>query len=272
MVNLFRGYFDVRNDLFLFMLTLSALLVSNYLTAYSDLIAGQTLTNIVTVSPGSERGTNLTATAILCQTVYDCGQDNGKKFALILALLLTKLIAVLFSSGSLFFRSILFDQKKTKMKKYLFKHVLSQEMGFFDSKTVSEIKSAMNPEAIIRLICVEVPVLVAEVLNLVFILSHIISINFHLTIISLGFIILGRLLRYPIEKEYTVVFKLDEKLRTMQRQAEDDSLNMISTVKFFSREELHLSEQARDIQALWHYAVFPCWKPPILKEPEKGKK
>ena len=46
--------------------------------------------------------------------------------------------------------------------------------------------------------------------------------------------------------------KLDEKLRTMQRQAEDDSLNMISTVKFFSREELHLSEQARDIQALRH--------------------
>ena len=83
----------------------------------------------------------------------------------------------------------------------------------------------------------------AEILNLVFILSHIISINFHLTIISLGFIILGRLLRYPIEKEYTVVFKLDEKLRTMQRQAEDDSLNMISTVKYFSREDLHLGEQ-----------------------------
>ena len=86
------------------------------------------------------------------------------------------------------------------LTKYLFKHVLSQEMGFFDSKTVSEIKSAMNPEAIIRLICLEVPVLVAEVLNLVFIVSHIISINYQLTIISIGFIILGRLIRYPIEK------------------------------------------------------------------------
>ena len=184
--------------MFLFLVTVSALLISNYLAAYSHVIAGQTLTNIVTVNP--ESGSNLTATVLLCQTFSDCQQENGRKFALILSLLLTKLLAALFSSGSLFFRSILFDQKKTKMKKYLFKHVLSQEMGFFDSKTVSEIKSAMNPEAIIRLICLEVPVLVAEVLNLVFIVSHIISINYQLTIISIGFIILGRLIRYPIEK------------------------------------------------------------------------
>ena len=47
-----------------------------------------------------------------------------------------------------------------------------------------------------------------------------------------------------------MVFKLDEKLRTMQRQAEDDSLNMISTVKFFSREDLHLAEQAGALEQL----------------------
>ena len=47
-----------------------------------------------------------------------------------------------------------------------------------------------------------------------------------------------------------MVFKLDEKLRTMQRQAEDDSLNMISTVKFFSREDLHLVEQAGALEQL----------------------
>ena len=142
-------------------------------------------------------------TAIICQTFYDCEQRNGRKIALILALLLTKLIAALFSSGNFFFRSILFDQKKTKMKKFLFQHVLSQEMGFFDSKTVSEIKSAMNPDAIIRLICLEVPVMVSDILNLVFIVSHMIYINHHLTFISIGFIILSRLIRHPIEKVKT---------------------------------------------------------------------
>ena len=49
-VKLFRRYFDVGTDLVLFLLTLLALFISNYLTAYSDVIAGQTLANIVTGS------------------------------------------------------------------------------------------------------------------------------------------------------------------------------------------------------------------------------
>ena len=89
------------------------------------------------------------------------------------------------------------------MKKYLFQHVLSQEMAFFDSKTVSEIKSAMNPEDLISLICLEVPLLLADILNLVFIVSHLLYINIHLTIISIVFIILSRLIRHPIEKVKT---------------------------------------------------------------------
>ena len=203
MVKLFRRYFDLRSDLFLFLVTVLAAIISSYLTAYSDVIAGQTLSNIVTTVTETEGGSNLTATVIICHTFYDCQQENGGKIALILALLLTKLIAALFSSGSFFFRSILFDQKKTKMKKYLFQHVLSQEMGFFDSKTVSEIKSAMNPDEIIRLICLEVPLLVSDILNLVFILSNIIYINHHLTFISIAFIIFGRLIRHPVEKVKT---------------------------------------------------------------------
>ena len=49
--------------------------------------------------------------------------------------------------------------------------------------------------------------------------------------------------------------KLDEKLRTMQRQAEDDSLNMISTVKFFSREDIHLAEQAESLDQQEHLSL-----------------
>ena len=54
---------------------------------------------------------------------------------------------------------------------------------------------------------------------------------------------------------YTVGVKLDEKLRTMQRQAEDDSLNMISTVKFFSREDIHLAEQAESLDQQEHLSL-----------------
>ena len=78
-------------------------------------------------------------------------------------------------------------------------------MAFFDSKTVSEIKSAMDPEDLISLICWEVPLLLADILNLVFIVSHLLYINIHLTIISIVFIILARLIRHPIEKVKTTL-------------------------------------------------------------------
>ena len=34
-------------------------------------------------------------------------------------------------------------------------------------------------------------------------------------------------------QKYELLTKLDEKLKTLMRQAQDDSINMITTVKFF---------------------------------------
>ena len=41
LVHLFRRYFDVRSDLLLFLITVFALALSNYLNAYSDVLAGK---------------------------------------------------------------------------------------------------------------------------------------------------------------------------------------------------------------------------------------
>ena len=49
---------------------------------------------------------------------------------------------------------------------------------------------------------------------------------------------------------YKVVIELDARVRMMMKQAEDDSLNMISTVKFFSREDVPLAEQAEALEQL----------------------
>ena len=52
-----------------------------------------------------------------------------------------------------------------------------------------------------------------------------------------------------------MVNKLSDKLRTMHRQAEDDSINMISTVKSFSREDVHLTEQADALDQMLNLSV-----------------
>ena len=86
------------------------------------------------------------------------------------------------------------------MKKFLFKHALSQEMSFYDEKTVGDIKSAMDPMAIVDIISWRVPFIVAETFKLLFIIINMIQMNWQLTVSSLAFLFIFKLLLYPIEK------------------------------------------------------------------------
>ena len=216
----------------------------------------------------SESVTNMTATTFVCNYLYNCQQENGTKVGLILALLLTKSLASILESGNIVFHSIMKDNKLVRMRKYLFRHALSQDMAFYDSKTAAEIKSSINPTPVIDIISWEVPYILTDILNVLFVVYHMMQINSQLTVISIFFIVLCQVIQYPIQKvqpivnfycgsgkyfnfslnhfssvlvnvashliqKYELLTKLDEKLKTLMRQAQDDSINMITTVKFF---------------------------------------
>ena len=120
---------------------------------------------------------------------------------LIISLLITKLASTMMYAGNIFLHSILKESKRLpKMKKFLFKHALDQEMSFYDEKTVGDIKSAMDPMAIVDIISWRVPFLVAEIFKLLFIIHNMILMNWQLTVSSLAFLGLFKLLLHPIEK------------------------------------------------------------------------
>ena len=104
-------------------------------------------------------------------------------------------------AGNIFLHSILKESKRLpKMKKFLFKHALNQEMSFYDEKTVGDIKSAMDPMAIVDIISWRVPFLLADIFKLIFIIHNMILMNWQLTVSSLAFLGLFKLLLHPIEK------------------------------------------------------------------------
>ena len=197
LLDMFREFFSLRTDLLLFLITVTAAALSNYLSTYSDVVTGQTLTNLVTSQVTQH---NLTATAFICSHLYDCQQENGGKIALILTLLLIKLMAFFFESGNVFFHSVLRDMKKVSLKKYLFRHALSQDMTLIDSKTSHEMRNAMNPDPIIDIISWKIPYLLTDVLTMVFVVYHMANINNRLTLISIFFIVLTQIMQYPLEK------------------------------------------------------------------------
>ena len=188
-------------------------------------------------------GLNLTIPNIICDNFYNCDQEKGVPTVLLISLLITKLLSSLLYAGNIFFHSILKEFRLSAEKKSLFNHTLKQEMGFFDERTVGDIKSAMDPTVILDVIAWEVPYLISDIFKLIIILCYLVQMNLQLSIILIISMIALKLIEYPIYDRYCLLFKIEERIFTMMRQTQDESLNMISTVKFFSREDLHLGEQ-----------------------------
>jgi len=117
-------------------------------------------------------------------------------------------------------------------------------MAFFDSRTVGDIQSAMNPIVIIDIIAWKIPYLLGSIFKFVVFVFYMIKINGTLTILSILFMALFRIILRPIDLKFEVLNKMMEKLNTMMGQTQSESLNMISSVKMFSREDLHLEEQS----------------------------
>ena len=132
--------------------------------------------------------------------MVNCDSNKMVKLVLVMSLLVAKLSAHIFYGANIFFHSIFKDSRLTNSKKDLFQHTLQQEMGFFDTRTVADIKSSMDPISIIDIIAWQVPYLIADVLKLFIVFYYMMTMNFPLTVLSLSFMVIFRLIIRPIEK------------------------------------------------------------------------
>ena len=144
---------------------------------------------------------NLTLPNFICDHACDCDEDKGFRNVLIMSLLGTQIIAFFLNTANIYTHSILKEALRLpKMKKDLFNHTLRQEMDFFDQKTEGDIRSAMNPLVIVDIIAWRFPYFISNVFKLFIVLGYMLQMNWQLTLISLTFMIIFKLLNWPLEK------------------------------------------------------------------------
>ena len=122
--------------------------------------------------------------SIFCNNIFLCETKEDEWKVLIASLLITKLLSTLLVAGSFSFSFMLREKKSMMMHKNLFKHTLNQEMAFFDSRTVGDIQSAMDPTSIINIIA-SVPALIGGVFKFGVFIFYLLKINISLTVLSL---------------------------------------------------------------------------------------
>ena len=202
LLHLIKNHMDLKADLSMFLIILGLLSFSHYVGAYSEVLSGYTLSSFLSSKQDSFAQESVLPNFICDQFQFNCKDGKSLKIMLILSLLFTKLLQNILYAGNIFVHSIFKEARLAQKKKSLFQHTLGQEMGFFDTRTVGDIKSSMNPTAIIDIIAWRTPYLIADVFRLFFMFFYMIQMNKELTFLSLGFMIIFRLIIWPIEKVF----------------------------------------------------------------------
>ena len=167
LLHMIRSHMDLKADLPMFLVILGLLSFSHYVGAYSEVLSGYTLSSFLS----SKQDSIVKQSGLpnfICDHLYKCDDGRSSKIVLILCLLVTKLVQNVLYALNIFVHSVFKESRLTERKKSLFQHTLRQEMGFFDTRTVGDIKSSMNPTAIIDIIAWRTPYLIADVFRLFF--------------------------------------------------------------------------------------------------------
>ena len=106
------------------------------------------------------------------------------------------------------------------MRADLFRHTLSQEMAFFDSRTVGDIKvtvlfltlihvllqSAMSPEVIVDIISWKIPYIIGHLFKFAVFIFYMLKINVSLTVLSLILMVVFRVaVLKPVDRKFEVL-------------------------------------------------------------------
>ena len=199
LLHLIRSHMDLKADLLVFLIILGLLTFSHYVGAYSEVLSGYTLSSFLS----SKQDPIVQQSGLpnfICDYFYKCEDGRSSTIVLILCLLFTKLLENLLYALNIVVHSVFKESRQVEKKKSMFQHILSQEMGFFDTRTMGDILSSMDPTAIDDIMTQMIQDLLADVIRLFFMLFYMIQMNKELTILSLCFMVAFRLIIWPIEK------------------------------------------------------------------------
>jgi len=135
------------------------------------------------------------------------------------------------------------DKKNHQMAMGAFNHVLSLDQAFFDTHATSEIRESMKVHSINNLITWNIPYLVCRFLKLALLVYFMGSINVRMTAIACMSLLL---IKYGLldrcEAFETNTHRVQRKLDHLNHQILDETFDMVTSIKLFSRESQHRAE------------------------------
>ena len=198
-----------------------------------------------------------------CGLLGSCdGTDNGRR-AMIASFMLVKVLQSALYVGNVYLHHNACDTKNHQLRIDAYNHVLSLDQSFFDTWSMSEIRGSMNVNSINNMISWNVPYLLCRALKLVMVIWFMASISPALAAISCtSMLVIKYGLLDPLSKFERNTHRIQRKLDMKNRQIVDESFDMISSIKLFSKEEHHTADheqaQQRYMRNINSVVVLRC--------------
>ena len=234
-------------DTIVFFLVTTLIITAAYFDLESKVLLGDVLAQAanhnMTAATEAVDANKWSSALCRCGVLTCSGPTADPRKVLILTLLAIRFLERFADAMNVWFHHYACDSRNKIMKEKAFLHILSLDQGFFDTHTSSEIQGSMNVHAINNLISWNVPYLFALTLKLVMVSYFLLSLNFWLGAVS---ITCGLLTKFaildPIGRYENKIHRVKRKLEIFNNQMISEALEMIQSVKLFSKEKQHQTE------------------------------
>ena len=228
-----------KKDLFSLIIIVTFISFSIYLNIEAQILTGHVL-SLVSSNQSNIRETN-TYIKYVCDNLIVCdGLKSNLSKAVIISFLAVKIIATLAHVFQIYIRRTLTITKECQLRCGALDHILSLDQRYHDTHSIAHIRGSTNVDAISDLVFWQFPYLATFTFKFLLISYYLISIDIYLG----GFCVLCILvMKYglldPLTRRVGDVYKSQRKLNLINVQIFDDVLNMITSIKMFSKERHH---------------------------------
>ena len=233
---------NTTQDLYLFTTLVGLLFVSAWFDVLTNVMTGHMLTMFSgnqTQTLEAFRESSFISRSV-CATM-DC--TNDMYYAILISFLIAKFSYAIVETLNIYLHSNSCAKRNQKLSMEIFKHILELDQPYFDTHSLSEIRSGMNVNALNDLVSWNAPYLMTLVLKFAMIVYFMAGIHPKLMVLSVGLMVgIQQIVLKPITKYKRQHHKIQNKLHIRCSQIQDETLDLLTPVKLFSRERYHNME------------------------------
>jgi ABC-type multidrug transport system fused ATPase/permease subunit len=233
-----------RRDAYVFCAVLLLLLGASYFDLYASVMTGQVLSMFGDAGTQSLLRENWAVGRTCASLGMDCAGDATElRSAMLLAFTLVKMLQNALYVANVYIHHNACDSKNHQLRTDAFRRVLSLDQAFFDTHSLSEIRSSMKVHSLNNMISWNIPYLISRTLKLAMLVRFMARIDVRMTALSCGSMLVIKFgLLDTLARREKVVHKVQRKLDTMNEQIVDEAFDMVTSIKLFGKEQRHIDE------------------------------